>query len=132
MSQPPKCLDGTTQCSANTGGGCCPPDTICTPNGCIETLSPSIVSALETPASTVLGSTVSGLSSIPPNQADSLTTSPVTKTITEAPAATVTNFKEGEVATPNMAKKVSVFYTFCLPYMTAWILVCVAAIMGML
>lgn len=78
----------------------------------------------------MLGSIVSGSSSILTNQA--LTTSPVTKTITEAPAATVTKVKEGEVATPNVAKKVSVFYTLSLPYMTAWILVCVAAIMGML
>ncbi|CAG8979313.1 hypothetical protein HYALB_00002436 [Hymenoscyphus albidus] len=132
-SKPPTCISGTIQCSADTGGGCCPVGTVCSPNGCIQVLSPSTVGTLATSSSAVPGSVFPGSSSqMLPSQAGNPSTSPITKTITEAPAATVTKVKQGEVATAGVAKKVSMMYTLYLPYLAAWTLVCVAAIMGML
>jgi hypothetical protein len=56
----------------------------------------------------------------------------VTNTVTEILAATETVVKEGEVAQNRAAVKGSVVLTLCLPYSCAWVVVCVAALMGML
>ncbi|PMD23664.1 hypothetical protein NA56DRAFT_596098, partial [Hyaloscypha hepaticicola] len=34
-SHPPKCLASLVECPAAAGGGCCPKDDVCSPNGCI-------------------------------------------------------------------------------------------------
>ncbi|TVY23234.1 hypothetical protein LHYA1_G007285 [Lachnellula hyalina] len=119
---PPVCMAGTTECSRETGGGCCPENTICSPNGCIHAVPVWIIS------SSVV--TV-GASSLSPTSGaggtESLAT--ITKTVTERPAATATMVKDGEVAQSGVRKD-SVILSF--PYAIAWMLVCVAALMRLL
>ena len=56
----------------------------------------------------------------------------MTNTVTQLPAATKTVVKEGEVPRNGAAAKVSALMTFCLPYTYAWVLICVAVLMGMM
>lgn len=120
QANPPKCLAGTVQCSEETGGGCCPNATICSPNGCIQISGPSVISVSGTAVETPLPTLGNGGSPVI-----------LTTTITERPAATATILKEGEVA-PNTAKTSQITMTLCLPYSVIWTLVCAAAVMGLL
>jgi hypothetical protein len=46
----PMCLPSYFACLAEEGGGCCPNNTLCSPNGCITTTGPATVT--ESPAAT--------------------------------------------------------------------------------
>ena len=113
-------MAGTTECDRQTGGGCCPQGTICSPNGCIQISGPSIISS---------SVAATGASSPTPTLGDGGPT--LMKTVTEQPAATATVVKDGEVAQSGVRKD-SVTLSLCLPYAMAWMLVCVAAVMGLL
>ncbi|TVY47099.1 hypothetical protein LOCC1_G001742, partial [Lachnellula occidentalis] len=100
---PPVCITGTTECSRDTGGGCCPKDTTCSPNGCIQILGPYII----TSSVTTIGA--GGTNSL----------APATKTITERPAATTTKVKDGEVVHSGVRKYSDILR---FPYAMAWML----------
>jgi hypothetical protein len=104
---PPKCLPSSVECSAEAGGGCCPSELQCSPNGCVQVTGPS----------TTL---------LPPTQHDN----PVT--VIESPASTATMVKQGEVAQKGVGVRGSVVLKLCVPYFSAWVLVCLGALMGML
>jgi hypothetical protein len=55
----------------------------------------------------------------------------ITNTIIEAPAATYTLAKEGEVAQIKSGSQGSVVSTLFVPYSSGWLLVLVAVLMGM-
>jgi hypothetical protein len=105
----PKCLPSYFECLAEEGGGCCPTNTLCSPNGCITTTSPTTVG---TPAGTA---TPTGL-----------------VTIVEVPAATVTMMKQGEVAQSGVGQKDAVLIKLCLPYSCVSFLGFVVVLMGFL
>jgi hypothetical protein len=105
----PKCLPSYFQCLEEEGGGCCPTNSLCSPNGCITTTGPTIINA---PTGT--------------------TTPNLPITVTEVPAATATMLKQGEVAQSGVGPKDSVVIKLCLPYSCVSSLVFVAALMGFL
>ena len=122
LFHPPKCLSSTIECSAATGGGCCPKGLICSPNGCIQIKQSSIVGlSADHP-------TASGTDSIK----GSTTIMMKTVTVTQSPASTATLTKEGEICQEGVAVKKSMVFTFRVPYVSASVLVCIAALMGML
>ena len=107
----PKCSPSHFACLVQEGGGCCPLKSLCSPNGCIMTTGPTIISSLiATSTATFIG--------------------PVT--VTEIPAATATIIKQGEVAQSGVGAKDSVVIKLCLPYSCISFLVFVAAVMGFL
>ncbi|KAE9375577.1 hypothetical protein N431DRAFT_454203 [Stipitochalara longipes BDJ] len=133
-SRPPKCLASLAECPVEAGGGCCPKNDICSPNGCIHILSASIVGISLHSTTSSAGSATGGLgsasiSSSGTNSVGSPIT--ITSTIVEAPAATSTVTKEGEVAQVGTGSKGSVVSAFFVPYSSAWLLVLVAVLMGL-
>jgi hypothetical protein len=122
--QPPQCLPDTRRCTDATGGGCCPNSLICSPNGCIQIKESSIIGPSSSPQA------VSGSESI--KSLTAVQTDPATVTVTQIPAATVTMAKEAEVAQKGDGSKQSVILSFCVPYVSAWSLLCVAVLMGMM
>ncbi|TVY91280.1 hypothetical protein LAWI1_G002200 [Lachnellula willkommii] len=119
IHSPPVCVAGTTECSRETGGGCCPKDTTCSPNGCIQISGPYIISS----SAVAIGASPN------PGAGGTDATTPVTKTVTERPAATATVVKDGEVAQSGVGKD-SVSFGFL--YAMAWMLVCAAAVVRLL
>ena len=121
---PPKCLASLVACSPETGGGCCPKNDICSPNGCIHisTASNSGVANHSTAAATSVSGT---------NTVGSPIT--ITNTVTEVPAATYTVVKEGKIAQQKgTGSKGSVVSTLLVPYSSMWLLILVGIVMGML
>lgn len=106
----PRCLPNFFECLALEYGGCCPTDTLCSPNGCIKVTSPMTTSPLITSTPTATG--------------------PVT--VTEFPAVTATIVKQGEIVQSGVGVKEDVRLRLCLPYSCTAILVFVAALMGFL
>jgi hypothetical protein len=113
IAAPPVCLPDTHICDDATGGGCCPTGLICSPNGCIQIKGPSTIES-------------------PPS--DPTSTGQSTVTVIESPASTATLAKEAEIAQQEIrsGSKDSVDWSFCVPFFSAWLLVCVAGLMGML
>ncbi|KAI9055585.1 hypothetical protein LZ554_000531 [Drepanopeziza brunnea f. sp. 'monogermtubi'] len=119
---PPKCIEGTVQCSEATGGGCCPSTKECSPNGCVHVLNASIISASP--------STVESSSSV--TKASSIVGTPIVFiTVTEVPEATQTLAKVGEVMQARGSGD-SIVMKLCVPYSTVYLLVGVAVLMGVL
>lgn len=116
--------------------GCCPIDDQCTPNGCIHISGASVISASPTNA-TASAPQSSALSTIPESSkiVDTATGTgtpvTVTNTIIQAPEATATFAKDGEVASGVGRKHYGVL-SLSLPYSSAWVLVSVAAVMSLL
>ncbi|KAH8599308.1 hypothetical protein B0O99DRAFT_613531 [Bisporella sp. PMI_857] len=108
LEGPPKCMPGTRECSDATGGGCCPSDTHCSPNGCIQIKKPSIIGS----SPTAVGSTV--------------------VTITENPASTATLPKEGEVGQVAGVGRAFEFSTCCVPWLVLFLIASVACLMNLL
>ncbi|KAH6683315.1 hypothetical protein B0J14DRAFT_647538 [Halenospora varia] len=131
---PPNCLPGTTQCSAETGGGCCPDHTVCSPNGCIRITGPSIINSTETGTATYIStSTMTSISTIftqSGSESPALVT--ITRTITQIPAATATIVKQGEVAQQKGAGGKTILLSGEFPYSTLWAVIGVAFVMGLL
>lgn len=130
---PPKCMDGTVQCSEATGGGCCPSTKECSPNGCIHIVSASVISASSTDTASGTISTDSSTSSSVTRNSVSIVGTPITstRTVTERPEATQTLAKSGEVMQATGSKD-SIVLKLCVPYSTACLLVGMAALMGVL
>jgi hypothetical protein len=105
----PKCMPTFFECLGLEGGGCCPTNTLCSPNGCITIRGPTTISS-------PTGST----------------THTVPITVTEVPAATATLVKQGEIAQSGVGPKESVRLKLCLPYSCTAILVFIAALVGFL
>lgn len=109
-SKPPLCANGTSECSVKLGGGCCPSDTQCSPNGCIEfdgIDEPSpITSTIVTLLTTTMAATLSRYTQTQTPisvETDSLQsvqviTTTVTMVIGGVTTPTATVLKEGEVA----------------------------------
>jgi len=137
-ADPPKCMASLVECSSETGGGCCPSALECSPNGCVHVNNASMISSVSTIASTSnSGTSQSSQSNTqPPTSASSNslgTPITVTSTIIEAPEATVTLAKEGEIAQPRVgAGGDSIVVSFWSPYSTALFIVCIAGLMGRL
>lgn len=132
-SHPPECPPSTAECSAETGGGCCPEITQCSSNGCIQVLEIQISSPTSTSLLSTVGSTTckdTYLTSGPQIQ----TTTSLTSTITtiQCLAVTATVAKDGEVVQQGGGTKGSVWEILRHPYTTVLVLVLVAALMGML
>ena len=133
-------MPNTFQCSGETGGGCCPNGSQCSPNGCLQISGPSIIEASSTYSLTSeTTSPISGSYTYSSSVVGSISSGGlgpgviiVTNTVTQIPAATATMVKEGEIAQNGAATRGSVVLTLYLPYSCAWVLVCVAALMGML
>ncbi|PMD45200.1 hypothetical protein L207DRAFT_578136 [Hyaloscypha variabilis F] len=133
-SHPPKCLASLVECPAETGGGCCPQDDICSPNGCIHILSVSTVGTSLDSTTTYSESATSGpdSSSISSSGTNSVGLPiTITNTVIEAPAATSTLTKEGEVAQVETGSKGSVVSILFVPHSSAWLLVLVAVLMAL-
>ncbi|KAG4429788.1 hypothetical protein IFR05_014724 [Cadophora sp. M221] len=130
---PPTCIEGTTQCSEATGGGCCPSALECSPNGCIHVVSASILSPNSTSSviSGVDSETTSATSSVTRNSVSAVGSPLSTVTVTQRPEATQTLAKAGEVMQARGTRD-SIVMTLCVPYSTASLLVGVAALMGLL
>jgi hypothetical protein len=132
-SRPPKCLSSLVQCSAETGGGCCPKNDMCSPNGCIHISTASIIGTSLNSTTTTAGSTTSSstvvTSSASKNNEEG-TPITITNTLVEAPAATYTVTKQGEVAQIGKGSQASVISIFFGPYSSGWLLVLVAVLMG--
>ena len=111
------------QCSKLTHGGCCPQNTICTPNGCVRIIAASVIS-VETTTYSSLFSVLDG--------SEVTKTGEATINVTERPAATTTGVKYGEVLPPSSSAGQSIFVAFCLPYTLAALLVIVALMTGFL
>lgn len=132
-SRPPKCLASLVQCSAETGGGCCPKNDLCSPNGCIHISTASIIGTSLNSTTMDAGSATSGPVSISPSSSKingQGTPITITNTVVEAPAATYTVTKEGEVAQIEKGSQGSVMSTLFVPYSSGWFLVLVAVLMG--
>ncbi|KAH8687865.1 hypothetical protein BGZ60DRAFT_522504 [Tricladium varicosporioides] len=133
-NSPPKCLSGTTQCSAETGGGCCPDHTVCSPNGCIQITGPSIINSTATETAMPTSTSTTTLFSTITTQGESNMPAPVTitRTVTQIPAATATIVKQGEVAQQKGTGGKTILLSSELPYLTLWALIGVAFVMGLL
>ncbi|PMD65993.1 uncharacterized protein K444DRAFT_701475 [Hyaloscypha bicolor E] len=131
-SRPPKCLASLVQCSAETGGGCCPKNDLCSPNGCIHISTASIIGTSLNSTTSDAGTATSGPVSISPSSMINGQVTPITitNTVVEAPAATYTVTKEGEVAQIEKGSQGSVMSTLFVPYSSGWFLVLVAVLMG--
>lgn len=121
IRHPPACLPENQECSSSTGGGCCPKASICSPNGCLQIKDSSILGPSTSHQSTRAASTKTSISM----QTDRVT-------VTQIPAATITTAKEAEVVQKGDGSKQTAVLTFCVPYMSAWFLICVAVLMGMM
>ncbi len=122
----PKCMESLVQCSAETGGGCCPSESQCSPNGCIFVNSASTISASPTRSSLQSPSVTQSKFSI------TGTPITITSTVTIAPEATVTLAKEGEIAYPSSMAGRSLVTSLHLPYSFACALIGMAVFMTML
>ncbi|PBP21297.1 hypothetical protein BUE80_DR007888 [Diplocarpon rosae] len=131
---PPKCIEGTVQCSEATGGGCCPSTKECSPNGCIHVVSASIIGASSTDSIYAETSSTNSapFSSVTRNSVSIVGTPiTVTSTVTERPEATQTLAKLGEVMQARGSKG-SITMALSGPYPTVCLLIGVAAFMGLL
>lgn len=130
---PPMCIEGTVQCSEETGGGCCPSASECSPNGCIHVVNASILSASPTNSNSAddqFGST-SATSAVTQNSVSAIRTPLATVTVTQQAASTQTLAKAGEVMQAGGSRG-SIVMKLCVPYSTACLLVGLAALMGLL
>jgi hypothetical protein len=133
-SHPPKCLASLVECPAAAGGGCCPKNDVCSQNGCIHASTASIIGTSLNSTTTTDGSAPSSSATVsPPSSGENGVGTPitVTNTIIEAPAATSTVVKEGEVAQIETGSKGSVMSILFVPYSSGWLLVLVAVLMGL-
>ena len=132
----PQCPKNTFQCTAASGGGCCDNGTICTPNGCVKILAPSIISDDPTTKSKSTASAYTDKTLIGNGNAEFTTGSVIISTVTERPAATITKVKQGEVAQdilPNGgAHQYSFFTNLYLSYVCTTLVVLMALLMGVL
>ncbi|CZT41414.1 uncharacterized protein RSE6_01150 [Rhynchosporium secalis] len=126
-NNPPTCIEGTVQCSEATGGGCCPSASECSPNGCIHVASASILN----PTATSNVDPETGSPTATRNSQSHEATPLSTVTVVQQPAATQTLAKSGEVMEAKGTRE-SIVMTLCVPYSTAYLLVVVAALMGLL
>ena len=125
VSNPPKCMVSLIECSEQAGGGCCPSALECSPNGCIHVNNASIISSATSSSGSSEGfhtpATASNSLGIPIT---------VTTTIFQAPAATETVVKEGEIAQIDVgAGSVSIMVNLWIPYTTALFICCLAVVM---
>lgn len=133
-SRPPQCLASLVECSEETGGGCCPKNDVCSPNGCIHISTASIIGTSLNSTTISAGSATSSPASVTSSSSGKNgigTPITITNTVVEAPAATYTMTKEGEVAQFETGSKGSAMSTLFVPYLSGWLLVLVAVLMGM-
>lgn len=133
-AHPPQCMASLVECSPETGGGCCPSASECTPNGCVHVNNASIISSGSS-ASSTSNSGGSQSTQVPASTTSNSLGTPitVTNTIFQAPAATVTLAKQGEIAQAGVgAGSYSLVINLRVPYSCALFIVCIAGIMGRL
>lgn len=132
-SNPPKCMDSLVECSLQTGGGCCPSALECSPNGCVHVNNASTI----IPSSTSPSSSSENIqtTSVPPSLTSNSLGTPitVTSTVFQAPRATVTLAKEGEILDARVgAGGSSIVLSLWIPYFAALFICCLAVLMGRL
>lgn len=133
-AHPPQCMTSLVECSKETGGGCCPSTLECTPNGCVHFNNASIISSSYTSSAPSSSDSFQSTHFSASTTSNSLGTPiTVTSTIFEAPAATVTLAKEGEIAQADVgAGGDSIVVNLWVPYFAALVIVCIAVIMATL
>ncbi|KUJ18368.1 uncharacterized protein LY89DRAFT_781430 [Mollisia scopiformis] len=133
-SDPPKCMASLVECSPETGGGCCPSTLECSPNGCVHVNNASTISPPSTVPATSSPSNSQGTQAAPAMTSNSLGTPiTVTSTIFQAPQATVTLAKEGEILAARVgAGGSSIVLSFWIPYAATMLIGCIAVLMGRL
>ncbi|KAE8445668.1 hypothetical protein EG329_012965 [Mollisiaceae sp. DMI_Dod_QoI] len=133
-AHPPQCMASLVECSSETGGGCCPSALECSPNGCVHVNNASIISSPTTiwpPSSSDSSQSTQVPASVTSNSLGIPIT--VTSTIFQAPAATVTLAKEGEIAQAGVgAGSYSMIGNLWVPYSSVLFIVCIAIVMGRL